>query len=356
MRRTVACPGGNGRRAKTVARLLTGPGPTPSVLKPMRKLVKFHSASAIIASWMMLAGTTPAPAMAASVSETALREHVQVLAGDIGERHVQRPQALRAAADYLRRQWEAQGYQVVAHEYMLERQRWANLEVRRPGLKTPHEIVVIGAHYDSVFGSPGANDNGSGVAALLELSRAFANRQTDRSVRFVAFVNEEPPFFSTGDMGSRHYARAARAKNEDIRAMLALETIGYYDDAPGSQHYPPLFSPFFPDRGNFIGLVSNFGSRTLLRRAVAAFRAASEFPLEYVSTFGWVPGVDWSDHGSFWSEGYPAIMVTDTALYRYPYYHSARDTPDRLDYARLARVTAALVAVVEALTQSNQAP
>lgn len=304
----------------------------------------------------MMVGTMPEIIMADTVSEVMLRQHVRTLAGEIGERNVLHPRALRAAADYLRRQWEAQGYPVVAHEYMLGGERWANLEVSRPGRQAPGEVVIVGAHYDSVSGSPGANDNGSGVAALLELSRAFTARQTDRTVRFVAFVNEEPPFFRTGDMGSRHYARTARAKGEDIRAMLALETIGYYDDAPGSQHYPPLFSLFFPDRGNFLGLVSNFGSRLLLRRAVAAFRSASDFPLEYVSTFGWVPGVDWSDHGSFWNEGYPAIMITDTALYRYPYYHSARDTPDKLDYARLARVTAALVAVVEALAKSDRAP
>lgn len=316
---------------------------------PMRHI----AVGTTIASWLMLAGTTPEPAIAAGVSELALRRHVQVLAGDIGERHVHRPQALRAAADYLRRQWEAQGYSVVAHEYTFERERWANLEVTRPGRKSPKEIVIVGAHYDSVIGSPGANDNGSGVAALLELSRLFAARHPDRTLRFVAFVNEEPPFFGTADMGSRHYARAARAKDENIRAMLSLETIGYFDAAPGSQHYPPLFSPFFPDRGDFIGFVSNFGSRSLLMQAVTAFRAASDFPLEYLSTFDWVPGVDWSDHGSFWIEGYPAIMATDTALYRYPHYHSARDTPDKLDYARLARVTAALAAVVEKLTKSE---
>ena len=290
---------------------------------------------------------------AASVSETTLRTHVQILAGDIGERNVMNPLALHAAADYLRRQWQSQGYEVIAHEYTIEHERWANLEVSRPGRKMPNEIVMIGAHYDSVFGSPGANDNGSGVAALLELSRRFAARDTERTARFVAFVNEEPPFFRTGEMGSRHYARGARAKGEDIRAMLALETIGYYDDKPGSQNYPPLFAPFFPDQGNFIGLVSNFRSRTLLKKVVAAFRAASDFPIEHVATFGWVPGVDWSDHVSFWNEGYPAIMVTDTALYRYPYYHSEQDTPDKVDYARLARVTEALAAVVEALAKSD---
>jgi hypothetical protein len=318
--------------------------------------VTWRASGAIIAAWLMLAGAMPMTTMAASVSETTLRTHVQVLAGEIGERNVWRPHALRAAENYLRRQWEAQGYRVATHEVAYGDDRWANLEASRPGRRTPDEIVVIGAHYDSVFGSPGANDNGSGVAALLELSRWFGARDTGRTVRFVAFVNEEPPFFRSGDMGSRHYARAARAKGEDIRAMLSLETIGYYDDAPGSQRYPPLLAPFFPDRGNFIGLVSNFGSRALLKRAVAAFRAASDFPLEYVSTFGWVTGVDWSDHASFWDEGYPAIMITDTALYRYPYYHSGRDTPDKLDYARLARVTEALAAVIEALAQAGAAP
>ncbi|MCR4301248.1 MAG: M28 family peptidase [Sulfuricaulis sp.] len=320
---------------------------------PGRLVLTVRGSAAVIGLGFLLAVFISKNAMAGDISEASLRTHVQVLAGDIGERNVFRPRALRAAADYLRRQWAQQGYQVIAHEYTLDGGRWANLEVVRPGRRAPDEIVIIGAHYDSVHGSPGANDNGSGMAALLELSRLYVSRQTDRSVRFVAFVNEEPPFFATGDMGSRRYARAARAKNEDIRAMLSLETIGYFSDTPGSQQYPPFFAPFFPDRGNFIGMVSNFGSRALLRRAVAAFRAAGDFPVEYVSTFGWVPGVDWSDHGSFWNEGYPAIMVTDTALYRYPYYHSARDTPDKLDYPRLARVTAALATVIEELAKSD---
>jgi hypothetical protein len=170
----------------------------------------------------------------------------------------------------------------------------------------------------------------------------------------VAFVNEEPPFFPFGEMGSRVYARAARARGDDIRAMLSLETIGYYSDEPGSQRYPPFFRWFYPDRGNFIGFVANFSSRALMRNAVAAFRAASDFPVEHVATFGWIPGVDWSDHRSFWQQDYPAIMVTDTALYRYPYYHSAQDTPDKVDYERLARVTEGLRAVVRALANPTQ--
>jgi Zn-dependent M28 family amino/carboxypeptidase len=192
------------------------------------------------------------------------------------------------------------------------------------------------------------------VGALLELSKHFSSHQPQRTLRFVAFVNEEMPFFRTGEMGSRVYVRAARARGDDIRAMLSLETIGYYSDAAGSQRYPPFFSWFYPERGNFIGLVSNFSSRALMRRVRDAFRAASDFPLEHVATFEWITGVDWSDHASFWAAGYPAIMVTDTALYRYPYYHSPDDTPDKVDYPRLARVTAGLIAVVEDLAQAEK--
>lgn len=289
----------------------------------------------------------------ANIVAERLHSHVQVLGGDIGERNVFNSQALRASADYIAQVWESQGYKVIHHEYELQGERWVNLEVTRRGEKYPEEIVLIGSHYDSVLGSPGANDNGSGVAAMLELSLRIATQKPARTVRFVAFVNEEPPFFKTDAMGSRVYAKMARTRGDDIRAMVCLETIGFYNDEPGSQHYPPPFSLFYPDTGDFIGFVSNFRSRLLLKRSVAAFRAASDFPLEHVTTFEFVPGVDWSDHGSFWREGVPAIMITDTAPYRYPYYHTARDTPDKVNYQQLARVIDGLLAVVEALADEH---
>ncbi len=281
-----------------------------------------------------------------------LRAHVQVLAGDIGERNHWRPQALARAAAYLRETWTRQGYTVRQQDYEVEGETWSNLEVTRPGRERPEEIVLVGAHYDSVRGSPGANDNASGVAALLAPSAALARHAPARTLRFVAFVNEEPPFFYTQRMGSQVYAAAARRRGDDIRAMLALETIGYYRDTPGSQRYPPVFGWFHPDRGNFIAFVSNFASRPLLAQAVAAFRAASDFPLEHTASFWWVPGVGWSDHLAFWRHDYPALMVTDTALYRYPHYHSTEDTPEKLDYASLARVVRGLLAVVTALAQA----
>jgi hypothetical protein len=292
------------------------------------------------------AATSP---YAGAVAPAALRGHVQRLAGDIGERNVYQPWALEAAAGYIAATWRDQGYEVVPQRYEVSGVDCANLEATRRGGARPDRILLVGAHYDSVMGSPGANDNGSGVAALLELSRLFCAVDPALSVRFVAFVNEEPPFFATSRQGSVVYAKQARRRGDDIRLMLALETMGYYRDEPGSQHYPPLFRHFYPDRGNFLGFVSNFRSRRVMRRVAEVFRARSDFPLEHAATFSFIPGVNWSDHRSFWRRGYRAFMVTDTAFYRYPYYHSLADTPDKVCYDELARATEGLFRALSAI-------
>jgi Zn-dependent M28 family amino/carboxypeptidase len=278
-----------------------------------------------------------------------LRRHVQHLADDIGERNVFHPEALQAGADYIRSEWGAQGYEVLSQSYEAEGVSSENLEVRITGRSRPAEIILIGAHYDSVWGSPGANDNASGVAALLELSRAFRVLSPERSVRFAAFVNEEPPFFMSRRMGSSVYAKAARSRGEDIVLMISLEMLGCYSEEPGSQRYPPLFKYFYPDQGNFIAFVSNLRSRRLLHRTVGAFRAHSDFPVESLATFTFVPGVAWSDQWSFWRQGYAALMVTDTAFYRYPYYHTALDTPDKLNYPAMAQVVEGLFGAIRSL-------
>lgn len=280
----------------------------------------------------------------------AMRTHVERLAADIGERNVFRPSALEAAREYITAEWRSQGYRVATNWYDVGRLRCANVEVTRPGGSEPHQILLVGAHYDSVSGSPGADDNASGVAALLELSRLFAAVTPRVTMRFVAFVNEEPPFFLGSQQGSLVYARNAQRQGDDIRLMLSLETIGYYSDRPGSQRYPPLFRFFYPDRGNFVGFVSDFRSAGMMRRLARLFRARSDFPLEHVATFRFVPGVAWSDHFSFWRAGFRALMVTDTAFYRYPFYHTANDTPDKLAYPQLARVTAGLFQALAGLS------
>jgi Zn-dependent M28 family amino/carboxypeptidase len=271
-----------------------------------------------------------------------LKRHVHVLAQGIGERNVWRPASLRAAADYIRGEFTALGLPASVQSYRVAGQECENLEVILPGNARSSEIVLIGAHYDTVEGSPGADDNASGVAGLIEIARSLRGTELARTLKLVAFVNEEPPFFFFGEMGSKVYARAARRRGDDIRVMLSLEMLGCYSDLPGSQSYPPFLRWFYPDRGNFIAFVSNLQSRRALREVVAAFKAHSDFPAEFLVSPSFVPGVAWSDQLSFWREGYPAVMVTDTAFYRYPHYHSGLDTPEKLRYREMALVVEGL--------------
>ncbi len=278
-----------------------------------------------------------------------LRGHVSYLALEIGQRNVFQSHTLHAAADYIRNEWAAQGYQVNSQYYQANGVKSENLEISRIGKTKPQEIILVGAHYDTVEGSPGANDNASGVAALIELSRFFATVETARTLRFVAFANEEPPFFNWGQMGSGVYAEAAKARGDDIRLMISLEMLGSYSDKPASQSYPLFLKHFYPDRANFIAMVSNRASRRELRQLVTAFKAHSDFPVESLATFEFIPGVAWSDHLSFWREGYPAVMLTDTAFYRYDFYHTAEDTPEKLDYQAMARVVEGLFHALKVL-------
>ncbi len=275
-----------------------------------------------------------------------LRSHVHALAEGIGERNLFLPEALKAAERYIVEQWQGQGYAVERQVEGMEDIDCANLQISVPGSRFPEEIIVVGAHYDSVFGSPGADDNASGVAALLELSRLFAPIRPDRSLRFVAFTNEEPPFFAGRHMGSLLYARAARRRGDRIHFMISLEMLGYYDRSPDSQGYPPFLKYFFPDRGDFIAFVSNWRSRLLLRRLVRAFRDHSDFPLESLAAPMVVPGIAASDHFSFWRQGYPAIMITDTAYFRNHWYHTAGDLPQHLCYESFAEVVRGVFAAL----------
>jgi Zn-dependent M28 family amino/carboxypeptidase len=288
------------------------------------------------------------------MSGQALKAHVMQLAGEIGERNVFRPQALAAAEAYIAQEWRNQGFEVERQVYRAAGVESANLAVSIEGSERPKEIILLGAHYDSERGTPGADDNASGVAALIEISRWLKDRTPRRTIRLVAFVNEEMPFFLTGDMGSAVYARAAREAGHDIRLMLSLEMLGFYRDSPGSQSYPPLFRWFYPERGNFIAFVANFASSRVVKQAAQAFRAHSDFPLECAVTFASVPGVSWSDHASFWKEGYRAFMVTDTAFHRNPNYHLPHDTWDTLDYPRLARLSLGLARMTEALANAEE--
>ncbi len=293
-------------------------------------------------------GPLPALTDAQRAAAGRLRSDVDRLAGEIGERHLWQYRNLTAAADAVEERLVTAGYAVSEQPFTADGRLVRNLEVERPGTGAGlgREVVVIGAHYDTVPGCPGADDNASGVAVLLELARRFAGARPARTLRFVAFVNEEPPYFQTEAMGSFQYARRARARGEAIAAMLSLESLGWYSEAEGSQQYPVPFAFFYPRRADFVGFVGNFPSRALVRQVVGTFRRHAMLPSEAVAAPGWIAGIGWSDHWAFWRHGYRAVMVTDTALLRYAHYHQPTDTPGRLDYARMARLVDGLTAVV----------
>ena len=349
-------------------------------------------AAVLVLLWwfgMRMPGKNVSTAGPLSPDEIALREElratVQKLAGEIGERNMWHYAQLNAAADFIEDSFSRAGLRTRRDSYEMRGQTCHNIEAEIPGASqgaassearaaeaavSPSRsslreggshlpVIIVGAHYDSVFGSPGANDNGTGVAATLALARRFAQKQSERrltetpnrTLRFVAFVNEEPPYFLSGEMGSLVYARRCKERGDKISAMISLETIGYFSDAPHSQTYPsPGLGVFYPKVGNFIGFVSNVQSRALLRRVIALFRKHAKIPSQGASLPAFIAGVSWSDQWSFWQEGYPAIMVTDTALFRYPYYHSSNDTPDKLEYDRFALVVSGMEKVIEKLS------
>jgi hypothetical protein len=287
--------------------------------------------------------------------EIALRAElaadVQKLAGEIGERNLQHYPQLNAAADFIEGSFSRAGLKPRRDTYELQGQACHNIEVEIPGARP--QILVIGAHYDSVFGSPGANDNGSGVAAMLALARRFAGKPSGQTLRFVAFVNEEPPYFQTEQMGSYVYASRCKARGDQIAGMISLETIGYYSDAPRSQTYPaPGLGLVRPSTGNFIGFVGSTGASAFLKRALSIFRQQAKIPSEGATLPAFISGVAWSDQWAFWQCGYPsAIMITDTAPFRYPHYHEASDTPDKLEYNRFALVVSGLEKTIAELAR-----
>jgi hypothetical protein len=277
--------------------------------------------------------------------------HVLQLAGEIGERNYWHPDGLHAAADYIEHAFREAGHETLRHAVPTGNREFHNVEVRLPGERQGAEVLVVGAHYDTVRGSPGADDNASGVAVLLELARLLQDVTLDRSLHLVAFVNEEMPFFGTDAMGSLRYARQAREQEMHIAGMISLEMLGYYTAAPDTQQHPPLLGHFYPHRGDFVAFIGNLSSRPFVRRAIAAFRESAQVPSEGLAAPELIGDIRRSDHWAFWEMGYPAMMITDTANFRNPHYHGPEDTPDRLDYDTMARVTEGLARALEAMAR-----
>jgi Zn-dependent M28 family amino/carboxypeptidase len=277
-----------------------------------------------------------------------LHNVVTVLAREIGVRSHRDQERLRKAADYITAQLTSFGYEVRRRPFLFRGNVHENVVAELAGASSPEKILVIGAHYDTVRTTPGADDNASGVAGLLGLAQALAGARLKKTIRFVAFGLEEPPVYRTRNMGSYHDARSLKEGRADVEGMICLEMIGYFCDREGSQHYPaPFMNRIFPGAGNYIAMVGNMRSRVFTRMMAEEFRKAVDLPVVTLNAPPIVLGIDFSDHWSFGKFGYKAFMVTDTAFYRNPHYHAPTDVPETLDYGRMAQVISGLQAAVE---------
>lgn len=294
-------------------------------------------------------GSAPMAGAAVPSLAAKLEQHVRKVATT--EHNVSVPHALEQSARYIEATLAEMGYKVERQEYAFDGIRVRNLEVAISNAtagKLADHVYIVGAHYDSAEGAPGANDNGSGTAALIELARMLKGVKpaAGTELKLVFFVNEEPPYFKTPGMGSMRHAKALREQGSKVEGALILETVGYYSQAKNSQQYPAGLGALYPSEGNFIAFVATTGSGSLMRKTLAAFRAASTFPAQGLVGPAFIPGVTFSDHWSYNQYDYPAIMITDTAFMRYPHYHTMQDTPDKLDYASMAQVVTGLSTVI----------
>jgi Zn-dependent M28 family amino/carboxypeptidase len=283
-------------------------------------------------------------------NEANLIATVRCLSENIGERNYLELPKLNKAADHIENSLRSSGCLVSRQAFTIDGRTYYNVigEVKgsNPDKK---EILIIGAHYDTAVGTPGADDNASGIAGLLELARLTEGGPAERTIRFVAFSLEEPPAFGTEAMGSYIYAAQVAREGVKVYGMISLEMIGYFCDEKGCQDYPPVVGWFFPDKGNFISFVGNLSSRSLTRKVSTAFTRSVDLPVERLNTFSFITGVDFSDHRNFWKFGFDAFMITDTAFNRNRNYHEAEDTWEKLDYKRMNQVVTGLYGAMRAL-------
>lgn len=275
-----------------------------------------------------------------------MQRHVHELSVVIGERHIGRPEALTKTVDYILNDLFDSGYEPKLHDFELGGTTQHNVEAILPGKS--NRVLVIGAHYDSVPGSAGADDNASGVAAVLALARLLRDFAPSDTIRFVLFANEEHVGLPAETMGSYYYAKMCSENGDQVR-MMVLEMLGFYKDEEDTQHYPSPLNLVYPTKGNFVGFVGNWKSRSLVHDSIRAFRKTAKFPSDGVAAPDKLKDIGRSDHWGFWQFGYPAIMITDTANFRNPHYHTEHDLPETLDYESMSRVVTGLASMVKTI-------
>ncbi len=278
-----------------------------------------------------------------------LRTDVAKLSQEFGERNSGSIWTLAAVADYLNERLSSEGFAVRRLGYEHEYKAYQNLEFDVPGGRWGDRCVLVGAHYDTAAGSPGADDNASGVAAVLALAKHFRGQRRRRTIRFVLFANEEPPFFQTPQMGSVVYVKQAVAAGDQIDAMVSIDSVGYFSSKEGSQKYPAALDGVYPNAGNFVAVVGRSDGIDLVEKARAGFAAKASIPVISGALPQTMKGVGWSDHWAFWQHGIPAILVTDTAVLRNPHYHRSTDKVEHLDFQSMARAVVGLQGLVAAL-------
>lgn len=285
-----------------------------------------------------------------SVDSARLETHVRILSEQLVPRDKDHPENLDRVADYVGREFEQAKGVVTEQSYQVGGKTYRNV-IAQFGPDTS-ERIVVGAHYDTAGPFPGADDNASGIAGLIELARLLGQAALPMRVELVAFSLEEPPYFRTQQMGSAVHATSLVKQGVRVRAMLSLEMLGYFNDAAGSQKFPASFlTAFYPSQGNFIAVVGTFSEGLLVRRVKVAMLEASPLPVFSIAAPRFVPGVDFSDHLNYLQAGYGALMITDTAFYRNPNYHAPSDRPETLDYKRMAMVISGVYFAILALAR-----
>ena len=279
------------------------------------------------------------------VDPLLLQEHVRKLSEEFVPRDSNHPENLLRTAEYIKNALRSSAAHVALQAFNVQKQQFVNV-LAEYGPET-EDMLVIGAHYDAFFNLPGADDNASGVAGLIELGKLLKKIPLRTRVELAAWPLEEPPYFAGSDMGSAVHARSLKEKGKHVKLMIALEMIGYFSDEKGSQHYPAtLLKLFYPNRGNFIAVVDQVVSNQA-QKVKSALNRFTDLPAYSINAPSFLPGIDFSDHRNYWAEGFPAVMVTDTAFYRNLAYHTENDTCDKLNYEKMAKVVYGIFKYIE---------
>ena len=310
---------------------------------------------AIAAVWLIIAQPTAeknSPSRV-KIDTKRLERHVRKLSEEFHPRDYRNVKNLNRTADYIIDHFKRAGARAVHFQEFEEQGKNYKNVIARFGTEVG-ERIVIGAHYDTVIDTPGADDNASGVAGLIELAYLLGKNPINGNIELVAYTLEEPPFFGTNHMGSAKHAESLASQLIPVKLMISLEMIGFFTDEENSQIFPmPLLSLIYPEKGNYIVIVSGFDQRKITKKVKVSMRGTTNLPVHSINAPSIIAGIDFSDHRNYWNNGYKAVMITDTSFYRNRAYHRNNDTADRLNYASMAKVVVGVFETIKTLNENK---